>query len=88
MRVGEQLSGAYFATFQPFVDYYGDSDYADKIISGALDGTSVTLNSKSFNFDDLDFDARGGKLRFFFRVPLYYYLLVVECRIFRLFLTS
>jgi hypothetical protein len=60
MRVGEQLSGDYFATFKPFMTYYDDYAYADKIITGALDGSSVTLNSKSFNFGELDFDARAG----------------------------
>jgi hypothetical protein len=61
MRTGEQLSADYFATFKPFVDYYGDYAYADKIISGAFDGSSVTLNGKSWNFGELDFDGRAGK---------------------------
>jgi hypothetical protein len=62
MRPGEQLSADYYESFKPFVAYYGDYAYADKIISAAFDGTSVTLNGKTFNLDQLDFDGRAGKL--------------------------
>ena len=57
-------SDDYFATFQPYVDYYGAYDYADKIITAAFDGTDVELNGKTWNFSQLGY---GGRARTYFQ---------------------
>lgn len=61
MRPGSNSTRDYYDTFQPYVDYYGDYAYADKLILAGLNGRSVTLNNKAWNFNFLDFDGRAGK---------------------------
>lgn len=43
-----------------FVDYYGETDYTDKIVNAGFDATSITLGGKVFDFSAYDFDPRAG----------------------------
>jgi hypothetical protein len=54
-------AGSYYVDFQKAVSYYGTFDYGDKLISGAFDGASVTLNGKVFNFASYGFNGRDRK---------------------------
>jgi predicted PolB exonuclease-like 3'-5' exonuclease len=44
-----------------FVNYYGITDYTDKIVNGGFDATVVTLNSRVFDLSAYDFDPSQRK---------------------------
>jgi hypothetical protein len=64
MRENESSDGAYYPTFSKFEKYYGSYMYADTFILGALNGQAVSLNGKSFNFNDYGYDGRAGTFYF------------------------
>lgn len=51
------------STYQDFVDYYGETDYADQWISAAFGGAQTSM-SKDVNIDfgKFDIEGRGGKV--------------------------
>jgi hypothetical protein len=53
--------GSFYEDFQKAVSYYGTFDYGDKLVSGAFDGASVTLNGKDFNLASYGFNGRDRK---------------------------
>jgi hypothetical protein len=61
MRPGSYRARDYYDTFKPFVEYYGDYAYADKLILAGLNGQAVPLKNTFWNFNFLDFDGRAGK---------------------------
>ena len=54
------LSGS--ATYQLFVDYYGDPEYADRWVTASFDGKTTTLNDAvNVDFSKFDVEGRAGK---------------------------
>ena len=54
------LSGS--ATYQLFVDYYGDPEYADRWVTASFDGKATTLNDAvNVDFSKFDVEGRAGK---------------------------
>lgn len=51
----------YFAVFQTFLTYYGNTDYGDKWMLAALDGTATNFASGRGNadFSNISFAGRG-----------------------------
>jgi hypothetical protein len=51
----------YFAVFQKFLNYYGNTDYGDKWILAALDATPTNFASGRGNadFSNISFAGRG-----------------------------
>jgi hypothetical protein len=60
----KSLSGSYYSDFQKFVEFYGDTNYADKWVLGAANGedTAFTKNRGDANFSAL-WHTGGGKGR-------------------------
>ncbi len=51
------------STYQDFVDYYGDTDYADQWISAAFGGAQTSMsNDVNIDFAKFDIEGRGGKV--------------------------
>lgn len=51
------------STYQDFVDYYGDTDYADQWISAAFGGAQTSMsNDVNIDFGKFDIEGRGGKV--------------------------
>jgi hypothetical protein len=51
------------STYQDFVDYYGDNDYADQWISAAFGGAQTSMsNDVNIDFGKFDIEGRGGKV--------------------------
>ena len=57
------------STFFQFFNYYGVSDYSDKIVQAAFTKTSVDLNGKTFDFSNYDIEPRAGMF-----YPVFYFL--------------
>lgn len=54
------LSGS--ATYQLFVDYYGDPEYADRWVTASFDGKATALNDAvNVDFSKFDVEGRAGK---------------------------
>jgi len=54
------LSGS--ATYQLFVDYYGDPEYADLWVTASFDGKATALNDAvNVDFSKFDVEGRAGK---------------------------
>jgi hypothetical protein len=53
----------YFPAFETFFNYYGAFDYADQIVTAALEGRDTNLARGDFNLEAAlaGFDAREGK---------------------------
>lgn len=49
------------ATYEAFVDHYGEFDYADKWIQAAFDGSRAVLGERKFDFSALDVEGRSSK---------------------------
>lgn len=49
MRPGHDFSNPFFRDFQLFFDYYGTFDYADQIITAALEGVDTNLVNGNVN---------------------------------------
>lgn len=46
--------------FQKFYDYYGQSDYGDKWVTAAFDGTATTLKNGNVDFTKHNNESRIG----------------------------
>jgi hypothetical protein len=57
-------TGEYYPDFKKFVDYYGSTDYGDKLIRAALSGTNAGLQRGNADFTGLDFNARSSMYLF------------------------
>ena len=49
------------ATYDAFVDHYGEFDYADKWIQAAFGGSRAVLGEREFDFSALDVEGRSSK---------------------------
>jgi hypothetical protein len=52
------------ATYQLFVNYYGDFTYADDFVQAAAAGTATDLGKGNADFGIVGFEGRAGALRF------------------------
>ena len=58
-------SRPYFHDFQKFVDYYGEPDFADKMVTAAMNAESYTFHSGSFDFSESTKEARSDFIELF-----------------------
>lgn len=49
----------YWFYFDQFYQFYGVTDYADKIIQAAAAGTAVQLENANFDFTNMNYEGRG-----------------------------
>lgn len=59
----KSLSGSYYEDFQKFVDFYGNTDYADKWVMGAAKGEDTAFSKNHGNADFSAIWRTGGKGR-------------------------
>ena len=60
MRPGNNLQAAFFPDFQLYFDYYGTFDYADQIITAALEGRNTVLANGNVMAANVGLTAREG----------------------------
>lgn len=51
----------YWFYFDQFFQFYGITDYADKIVNAAADGIAIKLENGEFDFTNISVEGRGGK---------------------------
>jgi hypothetical protein len=53
--------GCPLATHQKYVSYYGDFNYADVFVQGALNQEATNLDNGNADFTNMDFAGRAGQ---------------------------
>ena len=62
-KMKSAITGQYYPDFATFLDYYGDTDYADKWVMAAASGNSTNFSTDKGNADFAPLVGNGGRGR-------------------------